>query len=163
MPRARVAAAFLLGGAVMGKPVDMERRRKVWDYATQHPDLSGDEIAIALNLRPRTVYADVAAAETTVNERAASAMRAAIVSRNLQMIEGLLPKALAGNVRSVEGVLACHDEIRKLYGLDAPKEARLTIELREAVERIAPLYGLETSDLFEDIRQHLHDTQAIDA
>lgn len=143
----------------MPKPVDMERRRLVWDYATQHPDLSGDEIALALNLAPRTVYKDIAAAEITVNERAASAMRAAIVSRNLQMIEGLLPKALTGNVRSVEGVLACHDEIRKLYGLDAPKEARLTIELREAVERIAPLYGVDTDELFADIEQHLKDTQ----
>lgn len=147
----------------MPKPVDMERRRKVWDYATQHPDLSGDEIALALDLRPRTVYFDIAAAETTVNDRAAAAMRAAIVSRTLRMIEALWPKVMQGNVRSVEGVLACHDEIRKLYGLDAPKEARLTIELREAVERIAPLYGLETGELFDDIEQHLRDTQAIDA
>lgn len=143
----------------MGKPVDMTRRRAVWDYSTQHPDLTSIEIANALDLNERTVRRDLVAVQQSVNERSASAMRAAIVSRNLRMIEGLLPKALAGNVRSVEGVLACHDEIRKLYGLDAVKESRITIELREAVDRIAPLYGVDTNELFADIEQHLKDTQ----
>lgn len=107
----------------MPKKVDWERRRRVWDYKVQHPDLSGDEIAARLGLVPRTVYKDIEAAETSVNERAAAALRASILSRNAQLIESNLPYALQGKTRNAEIVLACHKEQRELLGIDQPTQS----------------------------------------
>lgn len=145
----------------MGKQIDMERRRKVWDYKAQHPELSGDEIAGRLKLTARTVYRDIAAAELSANELALSAIRAGILTRTFQLIEAHMPLALQGKVRNAEAVLACHKELRELFGIDAPKESRLTVEIRQMAERMAPMYGLTADEVVAEAERILRDSQAV--
>ena len=109
----------------MGKQVDMVRRRKVWDFKVRHPDATSDEIGAALGIDPRTVRKDITAAETAVNERAASALRASILSRNAQLIEAHMTHALQGKTRNAEVVLSCHKEIRELFGIDQPVQTKV--------------------------------------
>jgi hypothetical protein len=140
---------------------DMQRRRKVWDFKAQHPELSGDEIAARLNLAPRTVYKDIEAAEIATNDRAVAGIRAAILTRNFQLIEANMPFALLGKVRNTEAVLACHKELRELFGIDAPKEARLTVDIRQMAERMAPLYGLSVDEVVAEAENILRASQEV--
>jgi hypothetical protein len=110
----------------MGKQVDMERRRRVWNYVTAHPHLTSIEIAAALGLNERTVRRDIESAETTVNERAADAMRASIVERDLQLIEAHMPKALEGKTFNTQAIMSIHQELRALFGLDLPVEQKIS-------------------------------------
>ena len=36
---------------------------------------------------------------------------------------------------------------RELFGIDAPKESRLTVEIRQMAERMAPMYGLTADEV----------------
>lgn len=141
--------------------VDMQRRRKVWDYKAQHPEQTSVEIAARLGLPERTVRADVCAAEAAANEAAASAIRAGILTRNFQLIEAHMPLALQGKVRNTEAVLACHKELRELFGIDAPKEARLTVDIRQMAERMAPLYGLSVAEVIAEAEHILQAAQEV--
>ena len=144
-------------------PVNMERRRRVWNYKAQHPDATSAEIGAALGVPERTVRMDITAAELAVNETASDALRAGILSRTMQAISALWPGVEKGNVRSVEGLLACHKELRDMFGLDAPKEARLTVEIRQMAERMAPLYGLSADEVVAEAERILRDTQGVTA
>lgn len=147
----------------MPRPTDMERRRTVWDYKAQHPELSGAEIAVRLSLATRTVERDIAAAELAANKTAQSAIRAGILTRNFQIIEANMPFALLGKVRNAEAVLACHKELRELFGIDAPKESRLTVEIRQIAERMAPIYGLTADEVVAEAERILRDSQGVTA
>lgn len=132
----------------MGIKTDWERRRRVWDYATHHPDATSIEIAAALGLNDRTVRSDIAAAQRTVNDRARSAVQAAMISRTSQMIDVHLALALAGRTRSAEIVLACHREIRDIYGLDAPQKLDVAFDRAQA-QVIAEQVGIPVEELLD--------------
>lgn len=145
----------------MPRHTDMERRRQVWDYKAMHPDLRSTEIADRLNLNERTVRRDIEAAELSANESSVSAIRAGILTRNFQLIEANMPFALLGKVRNAEAVLACHRELRELFGIDAPKEARLTVDIRQMAERMAPMYGLTADEVVAEAERILRDSQGV--
>jgi nucleotide-binding universal stress UspA family protein len=134
----------------MGKRVDMERRRRVWDEKARNPNLTGDEIAARLGLPERTVRRDIKAAELAVNEMAADCVRAAIVERNGQIIAAHLPLALAGKTRNAEIVFAAHKELRELFGVDEPVRREVTVEVRERARQLADEFGLSVDDVLAE-------------
>jgi hypothetical protein len=123
-----------------------QRQAAVLMYQAQHPRATNTEIARALGVSNQTVARDLQAAVRVVVDRAADTYRAMLLTSYFQLLEAHLPRAIGGDHKSAQVVIATNKDLATLLGLNATTKHAVSVEIRKLIEALPPVPGLSVED-----------------
>jgi hypothetical protein len=132
--------------------------REVAALRLRQAGLTFDQIARRLGYANRSgAWHAVRAGLAATLQEPADELRGLELARLDALHEALWPKAIAGNLRAVDGVLAIMKRRSRLLGLDAPKAVAgdLHVTLQAMVEQVAAECGLDPREVLAEAERML--------